>query len=131
MKSVNIILTFFEINLIMVKDLEIKDRILEAITAGGGNKSDMARKIGVTPNYLASVLTSENKGVSATLMKGFAEAGIDTAWLITGQNEELDSWKNKADLLEQQVAELEKRLEVSNLLVQHLEDKLYPTNKII
>jgi hypothetical protein len=51
--------------------------------------------------------------------------------LITGQNEELDSWKNKADLLEQQVAELEKKLEVSNLLVQHLEDKLYPTNKII
>ena len=112
----------------MVKDQEIKDRISEVITAGGGNKSDMARKIGVTPNYL---LTSENKGVSATLMKGFAEAGIDTAWLITGQNEELDSWKNKADLLEQQVAELEKRLEVSNLLVQHLEDKLYPTKKVI
>jgi hypothetical protein len=64
--------------------------------------------------------------VSATLFKGFAEAGIDTGWLITGNNEELDSWKNKAGILENKVAELEKKLEVSNMLVQHLEDKLYP-----
>ena len=111
----------------MVKDKAIKYRILELITAEGGNKSLMARKVGVTPNYLLSVLTSDIKGVSATLLKGFTAAGFDVKWLITGENEELNLLKSKAEELTNRVAELEKKLEVSNMLVQHLEDKIYAT----
>ena len=114
----------------MVKDKEIKDRILELITADGGNKSIMARKVGVTPNYLLSVLTSDIKGVSATLLKGFTAAGFDVKWLITGENEELNLLKSKVEELTNKVVELEKRLEVSAMLIQHLEDKLYPTKEV-
>ena len=114
----------------MVKDKEIKDRILELITADGGNKSIMARKVGVTPNYLLSVLTSDIKGVSATLLKGFTAAGFDVKWLITGENEELNLLKSKVEEMTNKVVELEKRLEVSAMLIQHLEDKLYPTKEV-
>ena len=54
----------------------------------------MARLIGVTPNYLASVITNQNKGVSATLLKGFANAGMNLNWLVKGQ---AGMWNNKGD----------------------------------
>ena len=69
-----------------MKDEFIKQRITEAIEDLGGNSSKMARLIGVTPNYLASVITSPQKGVSATLIKGFANAGINLNWLLKGQS---------------------------------------------
>ena len=68
-----------------MKDEKIKKRITEAIEEMGGNSSKMARLIGVTPNYLASVITSPKKGVSATLLKGFAKAGMNLNWLLKGQ----------------------------------------------
>jgi hypothetical protein len=68
-----------------MKDELIKKRITEAIGNLGGNSSKMARKIGVTPNYLASVITSPKKGVSATLLKGFAKAGMNLNWLVMGK----------------------------------------------
>ena len=72
-----------------MKDELIKKRITEAIEDIGGNSSKLARMIGVTPNYLASVVTNPNKGVSATLFKGFAEAGMNLNWLVKGQQ---DMW---------------------------------------
>ena len=77
-----------------MKDELIKKRITEAIEDLGGNSSKMARLIGVTPNYLASVITSPKKGVSATLLKGFAEAGMNLNWLVKGQ---AGMWRNKGD----------------------------------
>ena len=68
-----------------MKDELIKKRITEAIEDLGGNSSKMARLIGVTPNYLASVITNQKKGVSATLLKGFAKAGMNLNWLLKGQ----------------------------------------------
>ena len=68
-----------------MKDELIKKRITEAIEDLGGNSSKMARLIGVTPNYLASVITNQKKGVSATLLKGFAKAGMNLNWLVKGQ----------------------------------------------
>ena len=68
-----------------MKDELIKKRITEAIEDLGGNSSKMARKIGVTPNYLASVITNQKKGVSATLLKGFAKAGMNLNWLLMGK----------------------------------------------
>ena len=77
-----------------MKDELIKKRITEAIEDLGGNSSKMARLIGVTPNYLASVITNQKKGVSATLLKGFAEAGINLNWLVKGQ---AGMWTSKGD----------------------------------
>ena len=77
-----------------MKDENIKKRITEAIEDIGGNSSKMARMIGVTPNYLASVITNQKKGVSATLLKGFAEAGMNLNWLIKGQQ---DMWMNDSN----------------------------------
>ena len=77
-----------------MKDELIKKRITEAIEDLGGNSSKMARLIGVTPNYLASVITNKKKGVSATLLKGFAEAGMNLNWLVKGQ---AGMWRNKGD----------------------------------
>ena len=68
-----------------MKDQIIKKRIIEAIEDLGGNSSKMARLIGVTPNYLASVITNKKKGVSATLLKGFAKAGMNLNWLVMGK----------------------------------------------
>jgi len=68
-----------------MKDELIKKRITEAIENLGGNSSKMARLIGVTPNYLASVITNQKKGVSATLLKGFAKAGMNLNWLLMGK----------------------------------------------
>ena len=68
-----------------MKDELIKKRITEAIEDLGGNSSKMARLIGVTPNYLASVITNQKKGVSATLLKGFAKAGMNLNWLLMGK----------------------------------------------
>ena len=77
-----------------MKDELIKKRITEAIEDLGGNSSKMARLIGVTPNYLASVITSPKKGVSATLLKGFAKAGMNLNWLLKGQ---AGMWINKGN----------------------------------
>ena len=77
-----------------MKDELIKKRITEAIEDLGGNSSKMARLIGVTPNYLASVITNQKKGVSATLLKGFAKAGMNLNWLVKGQS---GMWINKGD----------------------------------
>lgn len=87
-----------------MKDDVIKKRILEVIEDIGGNSSEMARRIGVSPNHLASVLSSEEKGISATMIKGFADAGISLDWLVAGKNtmyingeETLESWKIQAE----------------------------------
>ena len=77
-----------------MKDENIKKRITEAIEDIGGNSSKLARMIGVTPNYLASVVTNPDKGVSATLLKGFAEAGMNLNWLVKGQSE---MWMNDSN----------------------------------
>ena len=77
-----------------MKDESIKKRITEAIEDIGGNSSKLARMIGVTPNYLASVITTQEKGVSATLLKGFATAGMDLNWLVQGKSE---MWINGSD----------------------------------
>ena len=88
------------------KDVEIKSRIREVIEDRGGNASELARSMNITPAYLASVLNSQDKGVTATMFKGFAEINIDVSWLITGNGkmnigdesgETLESWKMRAE----------------------------------
>ena len=79
-----------------MKDKEIKLRIIEATDSLGGNSSKMARLIGVTPNYLATVITNPNKGVSATLLKGFARAGYNLNWIVSGNGQMLNNANGNA-----------------------------------
>jgi len=77
-----------------MKDKALKDRISEVIEDIGGNSSELARRVGVAPTNLSSVIKSEEKGVSATLLKGLSDAGISLDWLVTGN---LDMWVNNKD----------------------------------
>ena len=77
-----------------MKDKVIKDRISEVIEDIGGNSSELARRVGVAPTNLSSVIKSDDKGVSATLLKGLSDAGISLDWLVTGN---LDMWVNNKD----------------------------------
>ena len=77
-----------------MKDKALKDRISEVIEDIGGNSSELARRVGVAPTNLSSVIKSDDKGVSATLLKGLSDAGISLDWLVTGN---LDMWVNNKD----------------------------------
>ena len=113
-----------------MKDELIKKRITEAIEDIGGNSSKLARMIGVTPNYLASVVTNPDKGVSATLFKGFAEAGMNLNWLVKGQSE---MWMNDSNgaavaTLEVVQAKLDDALDLIGKLEFHI-DRLEKRNQ--
>ena len=113
-----------------MKDESIKKRITEAIEDIGGNSSKLARMIGVTPNYLASVVTNPDKGVSATLFKGFAEAGMNLNWLVKGQSE---MWMNDSNgaaiaTLETVQAKLDDALDLIGKLEFHI-DRLEKRNQ--
>ena len=113
-----------------MKDENIKKRITEAIEDIGGNSSKLARMIGVTPNYLASVVTNPDKGVSATLLKGFAEAGMNLNWLVKGQQ---DMWMNDSNgdtiaTLEVVQAKLDDALDLIGKLEYYI-DRLEKLNK--
>ena len=116
-----------------IKDLDIKKRILEEIEKRGGNKSELARQMStpdleISPNYLASVLTNQDKGFSGSMMKGFAAAGIDIQWLITGSNKTLDEWKKRALDAEARIEELEENLKQANFLSKELKKMIMNGN---
>jgi len=110
------------------KDTDIKKRILEVMESSGKNKSEFAREMGVTPNYLAAVLTNPTKGVSATLLKGLASMGVNVNYLMTGEGEMLigDGAEYKRLLMksENRVADLERDLDRAYYLADKLE-KMY------
>ena len=111
---------------ILTKDFDIKERILEEIKKRGGNKSDLARSMStadqeISPNYLASVLTNKTKGFSASMLKGFADAGIDLEWLITGDNKTLEEWKKRALDAEAKIEKLTTDADRLHFLIKNLE----------
>ena len=111
---------------ILTKDLDIKERILEEINRRGGNKSELARSMStadqeISPNYLASVLTNKSKGFSASMLKGFADAGIDLEWLITGENKTLEEWKERALDAEAKIEKLTTDMDKLHFLIKNLE----------
>ena len=111
---------------ILTKDSDIKERILEEINRRGGNKSELARSMStadqeISPNYLASVLTNKSKGFSASMLKGFADAGIDLEWLITGDNKTLEEWKKRALDAEAKIEKLNTDMDKLHFLIKNLE----------
>jgi transcriptional regulator with XRE-family HTH domain len=109
---------------ISAKDTDIKNRIEKVLLESGMNKSEFARNMGVTPNYLAAVLTNPTKGVSATLLKGLAEMGVNVNWLVTGKGDPLtgnnESFKERAEKAEARILTLESDLEKINFHSQEL-----------
>ena len=99
-----------------MKDKEIKLRIIEATDSLGGNSSKMARLIGVTPNYLATVITNPNKGVSATLLKGFAKAGYNLNWIVSGNGTMLNANGNAVATLKTVQGKLDAALDLVSKL---------------
>jgi len=105
----------------------MKLRITEATNSLGGNQSKMARLIGVTPNYLATVITNPNKGVSATLLKGFAKAGYNLNWIVSGNGTMLNANGNAVATLKTVQAKLDTALDLVSKLEFYTErlEKLY------
>tara|TARA_B100000929_G_scaffold66688_1_gene50811 strand:+ start:100 stop:492 length:393 start_codon:yes stop_codon:yes gene_type:complete len=100
-----------------MKDIAIKERIHNVVDSIGGNSSEMARRIGIKPTYLAAVMNSRDKGISSTLLKGFANAGVNLHWLVTGQSE---MWTNGVERetvksLKEKVVEIQEKLEVAEI----------------
>ena len=91
------------------KEMEkIKERLKTLIKENGGNQAEIARQIGISPNHLATILSS-NTGLSATIIIGLAKAGYDIQWLLTG----------KSNL--NRITELEEELGDANRLIDSLE----------
>ena len=120
-------------NKTQIKDENIKQRIREVIEIRGGNASELARAMKISPAYLASVLNSQDKGVSSTLLKAFCSIAIDPYWLITGNGkmnigdesgETLESWRKKALEYETKIQKLEQKLDRMAYLVEHLDSLL-------
>lgn len=112
-----------KIDQIKKKDMEIKMRVNHILKINGWNKSEMARRMKVSPNYLNSVLTNSFKGFSATMFKGFAEIGINLNWLLTGKGEALilnEDYKDRAEKAEARINELENDLNTANILSKEL-----------
>jgi len=91
---------------------KIKERLKILIKENGGNQADIARQIGISPNHLATILSS-NTGLSATIIIGLAKAGYDIKWLLTGESN-LKSNLNR-------ITELEEELGDANRLIDSLE----------
>ena len=111
-----------------VKDASIKKRIAAVIDKSGKTKSQFARDMGVTPNYLATVLTNPSKGLSATMLKALANMGVNVNWVITGKGDELiengESWKIKAEKAEAEVNALKLDMDRANHLVKNLFEQI-------
>ena len=105
-----------------MRDIAIKERIHNVVDSIGGNSSEMARRIGIKPTYLAAVMNSEHKGISSTLLKGFANAGVNLHWLVTGHS---GMWTNGDEretvtALKEKVVEIQEKLDVAEIKLDNL-----------
>ncbi len=105
-----------------MRDTAIKKRIHDVVDSIGGNSSEMARRIGIKPTYLAAVMNSEHKGISSTLLKGFANAGVNLHWLVTGHSE---MWtygdeRETVKALKEKVVEIQEKLDVAETKLDNL-----------
>lgn len=64
----------------------IATRIMEIVEDKGGNKSDFARKIGVTPAYISKLGKYPDRVPSDRTIRDICEKfGVSEVWLRTGQ----------------------------------------------
>ena len=89
---------------------EIKKRLKQFIAENGGNQAEIARKMGVDPSSLGSLMSKDDQRLSAKYIIAFAKAGFPVEWLLTGR--EIDTNK---------MARLENELRDANNLIDSLE----------
>ena len=89
---------------------EIKKRLKQFIAENGGNQAEIARKMGVDPSSLGSLMSKDDQRLSAKYIIAFAKAGFPVEWLLTGR--EIDTKK---------MARLENELRDANNLIDSLE----------
>tara|TARA_R110002020_G_scaffold439330_2_gene649819 strand:- start:729 stop:1022 length:294 start_codon:yes stop_codon:yes gene_type:complete len=87
---------------------KIKERVKTLIKENGGNQAEIARQIGISPNHLATILSSDT-GLSATIIIGLAKAGFDVQWILMGES----NFKR--------ITELEAEIKDANNLIDSLE----------
>jgi len=104
----------------MEKDQEIKRRILDVVEVHKGNQSDFARAINLKPSHLSMILSSSTTGLSAAVLKSFADYGVDMNWLLTGDGEVMRN-RTPAKEYEKQISELEQQVRDANNLINYLE----------
>lgn len=73
--------------------MTLADRLNKIIEEQGVSKTEFARRIGVSPNYLyvltgqSRAATDKNKHISSSLAKLIAlEFGYDEQWILTEEN---------------------------------------------
>ena len=99
---------------------EIKKRIILIVESLGGNQSKFAREIGLQPGHLSNVMAT-NVGVSATILIGLANRGINMNWLM-GNGETM--WMKDLNLdvdTQKKITALETELKDANTLIDSLE----------
>ena len=110
----------------MEKDKDIKNRITELIHDSGGNQSEFARSLGLKPSHLSMILSSRDTGISATVLKNFAEIGVNLNWLLLGEGATM---RNELDQEQQKkVDKLATDLRDANNLIDSLERILKGNN---
>ena len=85
--------------------MDIKDRIKKIIKNSGLKQSEFARKLGIQPNHL-SMLVSTDTNLSANILFKFAEIGVNMNWLMLGEGEVL--WRKDLENSANLSAELDK-----------------------
>ena len=111
---------------VIEKDVEIKRRIMEIVADRGMSRTKLAEQMGVSPAYLASVINSPDKSVSATLLKAFTKIDININWLLTGIGR-MDrglNFKDQAERAEAENKALKKDMDRANILVKNLAEQL-------
>ena len=98
----------------------VKERIALLIKGSGGNQSEFARRLGVKPNHLSMVLSSDT-GLSASILFKFAELGVNMNWLMMGLGEAWQKDQQTSSESEEKIAELESRLLRSKVIAETLE----------
>lgn len=103
----------------MEKDKDIKNRITELVKESGSNQSEFARSLGLKPSHLSMILSSRDTGISATVLKNFAEIGVNLNWLLLGEGATM---RNELDEEQQEkIDQLKTDLRDANNLIDSLE----------
>ena len=103
----------------MEKDQEIKRRILDVVEVHKGNQSDFARAINLKPSHLSMILSSSTTGLSAAVLKSFADYGVDMNWLLTGEGDIMRGVTSQE--YEEQISDLQQEVRDANSIIKYLE----------
>ena len=109
-----------------VKDVDIKNRIGEIVADRGVSRTKLAEQMGISPAYLASVINSPDKSVSATLLKAFTKIDININWLLTGigRMDRGIQWLDRAEKAEAEVEALKLDMDRAHDLTANLYEQL-------